>query len=220
MKRRFALVCILFSWIGLAVFALAQQPADPPKPFTGKVVSIADGDTVTVLLDKTQHRVRLAGIDAPESGQAFGTKAKKILGDKIFGKEVKVEWKERDKYKRIVGEIYLGERRTCLEMVAEGYAWHYTQYSKDADLSKAEKDSKEKKRGLWVDEKPIPPWEYRRGKTDTANPNAKAHAIFVTATGAKYHREGCRFLNKSKIPISLEDAKKKYAPCSVCNPPK
>ena len=97
---------------------------DPPMPFTGKVVSIADGDTVTVLVDKTQHRIRLVGIDAPESGQAFGNKAQMALGDKVFGKDVKVEWMERDRYKRILGTIYLDGRWINKEMMAEGWAWH------------------------------------------------------------------------------------------------
>src|SRR5438876_602508 len=117
MKRRFSLALACVFTLVVSVFALQGQP-DPPKPFSGKVVSIADGDTITVLLDKTQHRIRLSGIDAPENSQAFGTKAKKILGDKVFGKEVKIEWTQRDKYKRIVGEVYLDDRRICLEMVA------------------------------------------------------------------------------------------------------
>jgi len=103
-------------------------------------------------------------------------------------------------------------------MVAEGYAWHYKQYSKDADLVKAEKEAREAKKGLWADPNPVPPWEYRKGKKGDAPPD-DADALFVTASGSRYHREGCRFLSKSKIPIRLEDAKKKYEPCSVCNPP-
>jgi len=79
-------------------------------PFAGKVVKIADGDTITVLFDKTQHRIRLAGIDAPENKQAFGTRSRQALADKVFGKEVKVVWKKRDKYKRILGDIYLDGR--------------------------------------------------------------------------------------------------------------
>lgn len=217
MKRRLALIVVWLLNVGVIAFAGAQQ-ADPPKPFTGKVVSIADGDTITVLLDKQQHRIRLSGIDAPESGQAFGTKAKKNLGDKVFGQEVKIEWKERDRYKRIIGEVYLGDRRICLEMISEGYAWHFTRYSKDVDLAKAEKEAKDAKKGLWTDPNPIPPWEYRKGKKGN-NPD-EADAVFITASGMKYHREGCRFLNKTKLPIPLEDARKKYQPCSVCNPPK
>lgn len=215
MKQRIYLALAVSFTLLVSVFAVQVQQANPPKPFSGKVVSIADGDTITVLLDKQQHRIRLSGIDAPESGQAFGTKAKSVLGDKVFGQEVKIEWKERDKYKRIVGEVYLGDRRICLEMVAEGYAWHYKQYSTDQELSKAEKEAREGKKGLWADPSPTAPWDYRRGKGGEVT-----DGIFVTASGAKYHRDGCKFLSKTKIPISLEDAKKKYQPCSVCNPPK
>ena len=80
---------------------------DPPMPFTGKVVKVTDGDTIHVLLDKETHKIRLLHIDPPESKQAFGTKAKQALSEKVFGKEVKVVWKEHDRYKRILGGIYL-----------------------------------------------------------------------------------------------------------------
>src|SRR4051812_15624447 len=120
MNRSFAALVLVLTVCSAS--SPQAQLTDPPKPFTGKVISIADGDTITVLLDKTQHKIRLNGIDAPEGPQAFGTKSKQALSERIFGKEVKIEWKERDKYKRIVGEVYLGERRICLEMVEIGMA--------------------------------------------------------------------------------------------------
>ena len=197
----------------------AKEQSDPPKPFTGKVIGVTDGDTITVLVEKTPYKIRLAGIDAPESGQPFGTAAKKALSEKIFDKEVKIEWKERDKYKRIIGEVYIGERRICLEMVQEGVAWHYKQYSKDADLAKAEKEAKEAKKGLWADEKPVSPWDWRKKKGLPEEKGDGTVTVFVTNTGTKYHREGCRYLDKSMTPIPLKDAIGKYEPCKVCNPP-
>src|SRR5262245_51793332 len=101
---------------------------DPPHSFTGKVVKISDGDTITDLLDKTQHKIRLEGIDAPEKGQAYGTKARKALADKVFSQTVRVDWKQRDRYGRIVGRIYLGDRDISMEMVRDGGAWHYQRY--------------------------------------------------------------------------------------------
>jgi endonuclease YncB( thermonuclease family) len=87
----------------LLVLAAPILAADPPMPFTGKVVKVTDGDTVHVLLDSETHKIRLLHIDAPESGQAFGTKAKQALSEMVFGKEVKVVRKSRDRYGRILG---------------------------------------------------------------------------------------------------------------------
>ena len=151
----------------LTVLALAvlYSPAladDPPHPFTGKVVKIADGDTITVLHNKTQQKIRLEGIDAPEKGQPYGTKARQALADKIFGQTVRVEWKQRDRYQRIIGRVYFGDRDISLEMVKEGFAWHYKKYSKEAALADAEKEARKAGRGLWADKDPMPPWEWRR----------------------------------------------------------
>ena len=93
MPRSFRLLAIATALAGLFTFsALAQeQAADPPKLFTGKVVSIAHGDTITLLVGKEQHRIRLEGIDCPESRQDFGTKAKEAIAGKVFGKEVTIK---------------------------------------------------------------------------------------------------------------------------------
>jgi micrococcal nuclease len=228
MKRFFRpAVLVLFTTLAtvFAVFAFQAQQADPAKPeFKGKVVSIADGDTVTVLTeDKTQHRIRLEHVDCPESHQDYGTKAKEALAEKIFGKEVTVKWTSRDKYKRILGIVYLGDRNMNLELVKEGWAWHYVHYSKDTAYAKAEAEAKEGKRGLWAGKNPIPPWEFRRGKGEVETVSDKKldlaeRTVYVTKSGKKYHSAGCRYLAKSKIPLSLGEAVKRYEPCSVCKP--
>jgi endonuclease YncB( thermonuclease family) len=100
---------------------------------TGKVTAIADGDTITVLdSNRVQHKIRLDGIDAPESGQPFGTQAKKAISDKVFGREVNVVTTGQDRYGRTLGHVYLGNRWINRELVEEGWAWHYVQYSRDA----------------------------------------------------------------------------------------
>src|SRR5262245_33522141 len=106
-----------FTLLFLASSILA---ADPPMPLPGKVVKVTDGHKLHVLLDRETHKIRLLHIDAPGSGQAFGTRAKQALSEKVFGKEVKVVWKERDRYKRILGDIYVGEQWVNLEMVKDG----------------------------------------------------------------------------------------------------
>jgi len=129
----------------------------------GKVVSIADGDTITVLdAEKVQHKIRLEGIDSPEKGQAFGTKAKEKMSELVGEKEVVVTWKKKDRYGRILGDVHLGDRLINLEMVQEGLAWHYKQYSKSKELADAEDEARKAKKGLWGDKSPEPPWEFRK----------------------------------------------------------
>ena len=129
----------------------------------GKVVSIADGDTITVLdAEKVQHKIRLEGIDAPEKGQAFGTKSKEKLSELVGEKDVVVTWEKKDRYGRILGDVHLGDRLINLEMVQEGLAWHYKQYSKSKELAEAEEEARKAKKGLWADKSPESPWEFRK----------------------------------------------------------
>lgn len=132
----------------------------------GEVVAIADGDTLTVLdSEKVQHKIRLHGIDAPEKGQPFGTVARKAPGDKVHREQVRVAWKERDRYGRIVGDVYLDDRHINREMVADGFAWWYRKYApKDLALENAESEVRKERRGLWRDREPVPPWEWRKSK--------------------------------------------------------
>jgi endonuclease YncB( thermonuclease family) len=157
--RRAVLIGIL-----LAIASLATA-AKPHYTLTGKVVAIADGDTLTVLDEsKTQHRIRLAGIDAPEKSQAFGNKSREALGDKVFQQSVRVEVIDIDRYHREVGRIFLGNRFINMEIVKDGFAWRYVQYDKPGEFTTAEADAREHRRGLWADPNPSPPWEWRKAK--------------------------------------------------------
>lgn len=214
-------------------FVTSVAPA--VKVITGKVISIADGDTVTVLDGNTPTKIRLEGIDAPESHQAYGHKSKEAVAGKVFQKTVRVEWRELDKYKRTLGHIFVDNRWVNKEMVQEGWAWHYRQYSKSEVLAAAESDARTAKAGLWADPSPIPPWEFRHPIATATEPPAankpvpkaqgllttpeeKEETVYVTNTGEKYHRAGCHHL-KSSIPMTLSEAAKRYSPCSVCRPP-
>ena len=138
----------------------------------GTVVGISDGDTITVL-DKLskQHKVRLMGIDAPEKSQAFGNEAKQTLSNYIYKKEISVEFKKYDKYKRIVGKVTRDGQDICLQMILDGMAWLYTEYEKeqpktDRDLYReAEAKAREMKIGLWIDARPIEPSKFRKNST-------------------------------------------------------
>ena len=113
--------------LAIAIVLLAAGPtrgAATHYQITGEVVKIADGDTLTLLdSSNAQHKIRLAGIDAPEKGQAFGTKAKESLAAKVFRRRIRVEVTDVDRYHREVGRIYLGDRFVNLEMVHDGFAW-------------------------------------------------------------------------------------------------
>lgn len=128
----------------------------------GKVVRVSDGDTVVLLdADNTQHKIRLNGIDAPENGQPYGDKSKEYLSGLIAGKEVAVEVKGKDQYKRILGVVYLGDTNINAEMIRAGYAWNY-KYSKDKYYIKLQEKAKAEKKGLWKDKNAVDPWEWRK----------------------------------------------------------
>lgn len=130
--------------------------------FTGKVVAVADGDTITVLRDKEQVKVRLAEIDAPEKAQAFGNKSKQVLSALVYGKAVLVVEQGHDRYKRTIGRVYQGDVDVSAEQIKQGMAWVYRKYSKDKTLLPLEDEAKAQRLGLWADVEPVPPWEWRR----------------------------------------------------------
>src|SRR6266550_3920579 len=139
------------------------------QTLTGRVVAIADGDTVTMLDSaNTQHRIRLAGIDAPESHQAFGEQSRLNLSEMIFGKDVSVSYQKVDQYGRLVGKIILEGKDINLEQVKAGMAWHYKFYEdeqtpEDRDLyDRTEAEARAARRGLWQDPNPTEPYQFRK----------------------------------------------------------
>jgi len=143
--------------------------SSPLATFSGRVVRIEDGDTISVLDDANRnYKIRLQGIDAPEGGQAFGDRSRQNLADEVFGKQVSVEWSKRDQYGRIVGKVLVDGRDVCLEQIRAGLAWHYKYYQNEQSAedrkmyADAEEEARTEKRGLWVDGDPTPPWEFRR----------------------------------------------------------
>ena len=127
---------------------------------SGKVISIHDGDTITILQNKQQIKVRLFGIDAPELKQPYGKKSKQFLENLIAGEVVEVEENGKDRYKRTIGAVYLNGTDINAQMVANGYAWAYRKFSKK--YTAQESQAKKQGLGLWRDKKPIPPWEWRK----------------------------------------------------------
>src|SRR2546422_9117216 len=98
--------------------------------FTGKVVGVTDGDTISVMHNGRAEKIRLHGIDCPEKGQAFGQRAKQFTSTLVFGKEVTVTVQDSDKYGRTIGEVTLLDGRVLNhELVKAGLAWWYRKYA-------------------------------------------------------------------------------------------
>lgn len=146
----------------LAIFCFATAVAET---ISGKVVSVIDGDTLTVVDEaKKRFRVRLAGIDAPEAKQAFGVQSARALAQLCHGKAAKVEWKEKSGALH-VGQVTCDEKDAGAEQVRRGMAWvSPKQTMPGSALYELEAVGRLRKVGLWADESPVPPWEWRSGK--------------------------------------------------------
>lgn len=150
--------------------AADSQKKSPPTNFAGRVVAVEDGDTIVVLDDGSgTHKIRLQGIDAPEGGQAFGDRSRQTLSEIVFEQQVEIEWSKRDRYRRLVGKVLSNGDDVCLQQIKAGMAWHYKYYQNEQSTSDrtlyatAENEARSARLGLWSDEIPVPPWQFRRG---------------------------------------------------------
>ena len=135
------------------------------EEIAGRVVRVADGDTITVLsTPATQHKIRLHGIDAPEKKQPFGHAAGRFLAGLVANREVRVSYTKRDRYGRIVGIVFLDGRDVNLEMLKAGMAWHYKKYDSTPAYAQPESEARAAKRGLWQDKTSIEPESFRKAK--------------------------------------------------------
>lgn len=149
------LAALLF---GIAIPAAAAT-------FEGVVVGISDGDTLTVLVDRTPVKVRIAGIDAPESRQPYGARSKQALSDLCFRVTAEVEVVDRDHYRRPVGRVRCAGSDVATEQVRNGMAWVYDRYSTpNSPLYPLQAEARAARRGLWADQVPVAPWEWRRAQ--------------------------------------------------------
>ncbi len=140
------------------------------QELSGTVVGVLDGDTIEVKTGPaTVTRVRLADIDAPEKSQAFGQRAKEALSRKVFGQEVEILMHNRDRYGRTVATVMNGDRNINLEMVQDGMAWWYRQYSRNPNFGFAEAQARKLSKGLWIDQFAVPPWDFRHPSSRTTS---------------------------------------------------
>jgi micrococcal nuclease len=159
--------------VRLFILVLVSFSAARSESFSGRVVAVADGDTIDLLRDGRAVRVRLHGIDCPERGQPFGRQARQYTGTLAFGKTVIVRVRDTDRYGRVVAEVSLPDGKSLNgELVRAGLAWHYVRYSNDGILARLEAVARAARRGLWTDSRAVPPWEFRKERT-VATPGGK-----------------------------------------------
>ena len=133
--------------------------------FSYKVIKVNDGDTITIMMNGEKQKIRLYGIDTPEINQSFGTEAKQFLSDQILNKEVEIEVKDTDRYKRLVAVVYLNNKSMNELLLKEGLAWWYEAYAKkECKYKELQEEAQRRKRGMWRNKGNIPPWEFRRMK--------------------------------------------------------
>lgn len=163
-------------------FICVASTACQSATLVGKVVAVADGDTVTALdAANDQFKIRVSGIDAPEKKQAFGEQSKQSMSHMVFGKQVQVVWSKLDRYGRTIGKI-LAAKKNCqngscpkdmdvgLAQIALGLAWHYKKYEREQApedrniYAQAEVKAQEKNVGLWSEVNPVAPWDFRHKK--------------------------------------------------------
>lgn len=182
----------------------------------GKVVSVSDGDTVTILLaDNKKEKIRLNQIDAPESGQDFGNASKKNLSKLIAGKQITVATKERDKYGRMVGTIFIDNKDINLEQVKLGMAWVYTKYASDPAYFEAHDKAKSDTVGLWSQPDPIAPWDFRKGIRKQPKPEAKVEVETVALPAQQVGGFTCGSKRFCKDMDSCDEARFYLNSCGI-----
>ncbi len=190
------------------------------QTITGKVVGVSGGDTLTVLdANKRQHKIRLNWIDAPDSSQDWGSRAKQSLSDLVFGKTVTVVSSKRDRYGCVLGKVALNGKDINLEQVNRGMAWFYRLFATDLSredataYEQAEASARKEGRGMWADGEQIPPWDYRRsGRPVKApfweTPPTTTGGIIGNRSSHVYHLSVCpgylRVAERNRVTFKTE----------------
>lgn len=183
---------------------------------SGRVVGISDGDTITILSDRKQTKVRLAGIDAPEKGQDYSEVAKRHISGLIYNKTVTLKGDKIDRYGRLVAKVMFDGKDINLLMVQNGLAWHFSKYAREQSredrlaYSTAEAEARNAKLNLWRYPNPVAPWDFRSGESTTRQSSTTTIRPLVSRPlnqvangqiiGNKksmiYHSPGCRDYDK------------------------
>ena len=203
------------------------------QALTGKVISIADGDTISILdSSNKQHKIRLYGIDSPEKGQAFGKAAKKHTSHLTYKKTANVTVYDTDRYGRTFGVVQVDGVNVNESHIKAGLAWQYRKYCKAQfcdEWLQLEGQVRNARIGLWQDADPVPPWRWRKGAQNSSHEAGSTRNYTATTGGYHgnvkshvFHSPSCRQYNCKNC--TMEFASKSaavsagYRPCGGCKP--
>ena len=196
--------------------------AQTATTLTGFVVSVADGDTVSVRRDRATLRIRVEGIDTPELNQAFGHQAKTFTSSLLLNKHITVDVRDRDRYGRLVGRIYVDGRDLSVALILQGLAWHYTRYSSDPTLAEAERQARAAQAGLWSQSAPVPPWDFRSGVLPPQEDVSVKGPLHGNHRSRVFHQPNCRNYTCQNCTVvfrTTEDALEAgFRPAGDCHP--
>lgn len=206
--------------------ATKQPSPKAGEPFAGECVGVTDGDTLRVMHNGREEKIRLDGVDAPEKSQPFGSRSKQNLSALVFGQVVTVAPTDRDRYGRTVARVYTADGR-CVnaEQVGAGLAWWYREYAlHDTALEALEAEARRARRGLWADPMPVAPWDFRNPHygailEEAGRLDETPGIVWRTKHGTCFHRETCSALHHEGYTVSRQEAQAAgLRPCSLCAP--
>ena len=209
-----------------ALLALAASVAAAAEPVTVRVTTVIDGDTFSFQgPSNLEYRVDVAGIDAPELEQAYGSEAKRALSDRVLGQEVQILIVARSAAERLTAQVTAAGRALAPELLRAGAAWCASDGKVPADLRAAEAAARAAGVGLWQSEDPLPPWQWRRrdrtapDRVREHEPSQNSDPVYITPSGRKFHRRNCpRIRDEAKAVTRRQAEKWGYKPCTVCKP--
>jgi endonuclease YncB( thermonuclease family) len=197
MLRRRAIRSFVFS-TAVAAAAITACAAEQVPGVTAHVERVDDGDTIRVTMNGQQVRVRIFGVDAPELDQPFGRDSHQLARRLLDGRNVQVTARDTDPYGRLVASLSIEGRDVGLELVTQGAAWHFTQFSRSAALAAAEQEARAARRGLWALPDPVAPWMFRQagreggaGRSSASATPARGAAFHGNVSSKVFHARGC-----------------------------
>ena len=196
-------------------------------PFYAEVVRIQDGDSITVMRDGEEIVIRLFGVDCPERGTKFDSQSRRFTAKMLRRRQVKVIPKERDQFGRVVARVLVGKTDISLELLRAGLAWHFTRFSRDSELAKAQEMAQDNRVGIWSQSDPVPPWEFRADQEKSLNRKEKRKepelGLYHGNMKSKvFHKSSCRYYDCrscTRLFYSKSQAVSAgFRPCRWCEP--